>query len=69
MRILKALASEARNCGCLLGIYETYSGDVVRLVDVVGGNCDTHRLGQRVDPGDQASSQRSSEFSLTRPSA
>ncbi len=68
MRILKALASEAYPCGCLLGVYETYDGEVVRLVDAVGAYCRTHRIGQRVEPGDGASAQRQSDFSMARDS-
>lgn len=69
MRILRALSSEAHVCGCLLGIYETYNGDVVRLVDVIGQACRTHRVGQRVDPCDEAGTQSPSGFSVARPSA
>lgn len=48
MRILRAVASEAHQCGCLLGIYETYDGEIVRLVDEVGDGCSTHFQGQRL---------------------
>jgi hypothetical protein len=27
-------------CGCLAGVYETYAGGVVAVVDVVGSSCD-----------------------------
>jgi hypothetical protein len=28
-------------CGCLTGVYETYAGGVVAVVDVVGPSCNT----------------------------
>ena len=68
MRILRALTSEAQTCGCLLGIYETYSGDVVKLVDSTGRACRAHRVGQRVD-SDEASTQDPPGFSMARRSA
>lgn len=48
MRILRAVASEAHECGCLVGIYETYGGEIVRLVDEVGEDCSTHSQGQQL---------------------
>ncbi len=54
MRILKALGSNAQPCGCLIGIYETYGGHVVRLVDSTGESCARHRLDQQIEPGEMA---------------
>jgi hypothetical protein len=69
MRILKALSSEAHACGCLLGIYETYNGDVVSLVDAVGEYCRTHTVGQQVEAGGGTRAQRPSDLSTARPSS
>jgi hypothetical protein len=33
MRILRGLTSRLLPCGCLAGIYETYDGSVVTLLD------------------------------------
>ena len=33
MRILRGLTSRLLTCGCLAGIYETYDGAVVTLID------------------------------------
>ncbi len=38
-RILRGLSSRLLSCGCLLGIYETYDGTVIGLVDSKGGEC------------------------------
>jgi hypothetical protein len=37
-----------------VGIYETYDGDVVQLIDFVGERCGSHRTGQRLEPGDKS---------------
>lgn len=66
MRVLKALSSQAHPCGCLVGVYETYSGKVVRLVDFVSNSCARHRLGQILEPGDAGA--QTPELSSARPS-
>ena len=33
MRILRGLTSRVLSCGCMAGVYETYDGDVVALLD------------------------------------
>ena len=38
-RILRGLSSKILPCGCLLGIYETYEGTVIGLVDAKGATC------------------------------
>jgi hypothetical protein len=47
MRILRGLSSKWLPCECLVGIYETYDGLVVMIVDAKGTGCaDTsHRTG------------------------
>ena len=39
-RILRGLSSRVLPCGCLLGIYETYDGSVIGLIDLKGGGCE-----------------------------
>ena len=39
MRILRGLKSRLLPCGCMAGIYETYDGDIVTLLDDRGVDC------------------------------
>jgi hypothetical protein len=52
MRIRLALNSHIRPCGCLVGVYETYAGEVVEIVDAHGEQCPdpAHRTGTRSKP-------------------
>jgi hypothetical protein len=47
MRILRGLSSRFLSCGCLAGVYETYDGDVVGIIDAKGPRCTqvAHRNG------------------------
>ncbi|MEO8070811.1 MAG: hypothetical protein ABI652_05380 [Acidobacteriota bacterium] len=46
MRLLRGLSGKLLTCGCFLGIYETYDGQVVKTIDARGGACgdSTHEL-------------------------
>jgi hypothetical protein len=46
MRILRVLGSRRLLCGCLVGVYETYSGFVVEIVDATGTACQDDRHGE-----------------------
>jgi hypothetical protein len=50
MRILRGLSSKWLTCECLVGIYETYDGLVVTIVDAKGTGCAdaSHRTGHVV---------------------
>ena len=50
MRILRGLTSRLLPCGCLAGIYETYDGAVVMLLDDRHAGCTnaTHVAGNEV---------------------
>lgn len=50
MRILRGLSSRFLPCGCLAGIYETYEGEVVGILDARGPACadGSHSLGNQV---------------------
>ena len=39
MRILRGLSSRLLACGCLAGVYETYEGSVVTVLDSRGPIC------------------------------
>ena len=59
MRILRGLSSKLLACGCLAGVYETYEGLVVMIVDAKGTACTTsaHLEGKQL-PEDGASVER-----------
>jgi hypothetical protein len=50
MRILRGLSSKCLSCECLAGVYETYDGLVVTIIDAKGTGCvdPSHRNGQIV---------------------
>ena len=39
MRIRRGLSSRHLPCGCVVGIYETYSDETVAIIDVRGNAC------------------------------
>lgn len=47
MRLLRGLGSQLLPCGCLAGVYETYAGPTVSIIDARGDRCDIpdHRPG------------------------
>jgi hypothetical protein len=48
MAILRGLSSRLLPCGCLAGVYETYEGEVVTILDARGPACrnPTHHDGK-----------------------
>ena len=50
MRILRGLSSRLLPCGCIAGIYETYDGEVVTLLDERDDRCadQNHQNGNRI---------------------
>ena len=50
MGILRGLSSRLLPCGCLAGVYETYSGEIVTIIDAKAPGCsDTaHQEGKPV---------------------
>ena len=50
MRILRGLTSRLLPCGCLAGVYETYDGAVVTLLDDRNPDCalSSHVAGHEV---------------------
>jgi hypothetical protein len=53
MRLLRGLGSQLLPCGCLAGVYETYAGTTVSIIDARGDDCDIdgHRPGLVVPAG------------------
>jgi hypothetical protein len=50
MRILRGLSSRFLPCGCLAGVYETYGGEIVTIIDAKSAACAemTHEVGKPV---------------------
>jgi hypothetical protein len=50
MRILRGLTSRFLPCGCIAGVYETYDGTVVTLLDERQAACQdpTHEDGNQI---------------------
>lgn len=63
MRILRGLRSRLLPCGCMAGIYETYDGEIVSLLDDRGLDC-THTDHQPGSPVPELTGLRASEVAL-----
>lgn len=67
MRILKGLSSKFLTCGCVAGVYETYDGLIIAVIDIPGSGCDNdrHRRGKVVpiEADDAGSALRSTSSS------
>jgi hypothetical protein len=50
MRILRGLTSRILPCGCLAGVYETYEGGVVSILDERSATCrdPNHQIGRDI---------------------
>jgi len=50
MRILRGLTSRFLACGCTAGVYETYDGEIVTLLDERDASCQdrSHDAGNRI---------------------
>ena len=46
MRFLRGVSGRVLACGCLVGVYETYGGEIVATIDARGERCPQsgHRL-------------------------
>lgn len=57
MRLLRIIASRRLACGCLAGVYETYAGSTVSIIDDRAPDCrnTAHRAGRRVESRRQTS--------------
>jgi hypothetical protein len=65
MRILRGLTSRILPCGCVAGVYETYDGTVVTLVDERESTCqtNTHEIGKPIPDLDDGSARVKSSAS------
>ena len=53
VRILRGLSSRLLACGCVAGVYETYDGQVVAIIDALGAHCrDERHVRGKVVPAD-----------------
>ena len=50
MAILRGVNSRLLPCGCLFGVYETYTGQTVSILDAKGKDCRNaaHRVNEQV---------------------
>ena len=39
MRLLRGLSGRLLACGCFVGVYETYDGEIVSTIDACGPAC------------------------------
>jgi hypothetical protein len=71
MRILRGLSSKFLPCGCLTGVYETYDGTVVGIVDAKGAAClvAAHRNGKRIPVDASAPTEASPSDDLEQPTS
>ncbi len=48
LRILRVVGSRSLDCGCFVGVYETYEGTAVEIVEERGPGCanDSHQEGR-----------------------
>ena len=60
MRILRGLTSHVLPCGCVAGVYETYDGGVVTLLDERASSCQIagHENGSEIPELENASPAR-----------
>lgn len=63
MRILRGLSSKILPCGCVAGVYETYDGQIVGILDGKAPGCShpEHRDGNMIPSEIAASQQRLAE--------
>ncbi len=63
MRILRGLTSRVLSCGCVAGVYETYDGDIVVLLDDRQATC-ANPLHQRGNPVPELANLQRSEVAF-----
>jgi hypothetical protein len=68
MRFLRGVTGRVLACGCLVGVYETYGGDIVATIDARGAECrhPGHALHAKVPAGPAAETGRTPERELDR---
>jgi len=68
MAILRGLSSRLLPCGCLAGVYETYEGTIVTILDARGSACaeSAHAKGNAL-PTENAENARIWDLSSKEP--
>ena len=68
MQILRGLSSKILPCRCLVGIYETYDGEVVGILDAKSGACGVaaHENGKQIPDSLPAESHAAASKSSDR---
>lgn len=73
LRILRGLGSRSLHCGCFVGVYETYAGATVEVVEERGSRCleRSHEDGRVIAPvardsGRAAQRREQSTFALQK---
>jgi hypothetical protein len=65
MAILRGLSSRVLPCGCLAGVYETYEGVVILILDAKGPQCadSAHVAGNPIptEPGNPPRAHQTAE--------
>ena len=63
MRILRGLTSHVLPCGCVAGVYETYEGGIVTLLDERDATCQiaAHQTGNQIPDLENASASRGAQ--------
>lgn len=67
MRILRGLSSKLLACGCIVGVYETYDGHVVTVIDAPAASCAEGHTAGKVIPDDMDAMQPSPVRSTSDP--
>jgi hypothetical protein len=70
MRLLRGVSGRVLDCGCLVGVYETYAGQVIATIDARGPACDqpSHVRHREVTPDDEVVVEESSIVHPSTPS-
>jgi hypothetical protein len=69
MAILRGLSSRLLNCGCLVGVYETYARKSVSIIDARGAEChdESHRVDAEIEDVHEAAHSTGPTNSLSSP--
>jgi len=46
--IYRCVASKSLSCGCFVGVYEMFSGQIAKVVDAQSTSCERHVVGEIV---------------------
>jgi hypothetical protein len=71
MRILRVVGSGLLPCGCFVGLYETYSGPTVQIIEERGVSCRErdHEPGAQIAPASTSRPATPDSSPAARPAA